>query len=128
MQCQPRHVRVNLGGHICIGVPKNLLRGPLVHAASNPQGLRRLAQRMQMDHVTESVFVLDTCLLQITPQDINPAKLRFTLYSVEGAKAEDELFVVEFVVPASETLGPYFTSGSELFVLLDGVNQKLTAP
>jgi len=66
--------------------------------------------------------------LQTILPHINPARLRLTLHRVEGCNPEDELFVVELVVPAPDTPGPYYTSGSDLFIRLEGVTQKLVGP
>ena len=67
-------------------------------------------------------------LHSIQPQ-IDPTRFSFELHAiVEPNTGESGLYVAELVVPASETNDPYYTSGNEMFVRLDGVKKRLTGP
>lgn len=66
--------------------------------------------------------------LQTILPHIDPTRFKIELHHVEDSKVEDELFVVELVVPAILASEPFFTSGNEVFVRTDGVKQKLVGP
>ncbi len=64
-------------------------------------------------------------LRTITPP-IDPILYRVILHPVENASSD--VFVVELRVPGGDVQEPYFTSGHDSFVRVDGANHRLSGP
>jgi hypothetical protein len=65
-------------------------------------------------------------LNQIEPR-VDPSKYRIHLHQVrdeQGQKVQD-IWVVEIIVPASDSSEPYYTGGGDAWVKVDGNKQKL---
>jgi hypothetical protein len=63
----------------------------------------------------------------IQPQ-IDPTRFHLEIHRVEGANPLHNLVVVELIVPTGDSSMPYFTSGHEVFVRVDGVKKRLSGP
>jgi hypothetical protein len=59
---------------------------------------------------------------------IDPTAYRFVIHRVEGQATENDLVVVELVIPTVRVSQPYFTGGNEAFVRVEGVKRKLAGP
>lgn len=59
---------------------------------------------------------------------IDPTQFRIAIDRVRKAPADANLFVVSLVVPRVKNGGPFFASGTEAYVRLDGSNKRLAGP
>lgn len=60
--------------------------------------------------------------------EIDPTRFRLEIHRIQNAPAGSDLVVVELVVPRVDHTDPFYTSGGEVFVRLDGAKKKLTGP
>jgi hypothetical protein len=89
-----------------------------------PVGVR--LTQVDRDRLRRAVF---DKLNSIQPQ-IDPTRFEFDLQPLANADAVDggDLYVIRLDVPSGDGTDPYFTSGHEAFVRLNGVNKRLTGP
>lgn len=63
----------------------------------------------------------------IQPQ-IDPTQFRLILHPVSSRSSIEDLFVVELVVPRTDSSDPFYTGSHAVFVRLDGAKKKLSGP